>query len=112
MLHRKTSGWRYAADTTMLRTPLMKKAPKIHDAMSDSLSRPAAPTERMIATGPVHAKRNATTALPNWTPPRSRIHRRGPGTGNTGRSSVMFFVFATLESSGGASLPHRKVFHV
>jgi hypothetical protein len=42
----------------------MKKAPKIHEEMSDSLKWPAAPTDRMIATGPVHAKRNATTALP------------------------------------------------
>ena len=42
----------------------MKKAPKIHEAMSDSERCPAAPTESTIATGPVHAKRNATTALP------------------------------------------------
>ena len=48
----------------MLSRPLTKNAAKIHDAMSDSLSRPAAPTERTIATGPVHAKRNATIALP------------------------------------------------
>jgi len=48
----------------MLRSPLMKNAPKIHEAMSDSLRCPAAPTDRMIATGPVQAKRNATMALP------------------------------------------------
>ena len=63
MLQRKTSGWRYASEKPMLIRPLTKKAAKIHEAMSDSDRPPRVPTERMIATGPVVAKRNATTAL-------------------------------------------------
>jgi hypothetical protein len=47
----------------MLMRLFRKNPPKIQDAMSDSVSPPRAPTERMIATGPVQAKRNATTAL-------------------------------------------------
>ena len=42
---------------------LRKNPPKSHDEMSDSASPPAAPIERMIATGPVVEKRNATIAL-------------------------------------------------
>ena len=37
-------------------------AAKIHDAMSDSARPPRAPIERMIATGPLDANRNATNA--------------------------------------------------
>jgi hypothetical protein len=46
----------------MLISAFTTKAAKIHEAMSDSASPPRAPTERMIATGPVVAKRKATNA--------------------------------------------------
>ena len=41
-------------------TALRQNALKIQEAMSDSESPPRAPTERMMATGPVQAKRKAT----------------------------------------------------
>jgi len=64
MLQRKTSGCRYASDSVMLITPFRKNAANTHEARSVSLNPPRAPTERMIATGPLMAKRNATNALP------------------------------------------------
>jgi hypothetical protein len=42
---------------------LIKNDPKIHDAISDSLKPPRAPTARMIATGPEAAKIKPITAL-------------------------------------------------
>ena len=47
----------------MLMRLFRKKPPNTQEARSDSVSPPRAPMERMIATGPVQAKRNATTAL-------------------------------------------------
>ena len=71
---------------------LLKKAAKIHEAMTSSPRRPRAPTERMIATGPVQAKRNATTAFDAYRAPESANTCRGRGTGVTAGSSGIFVV--------------------
>ena len=47
----------------MLISPLTKNEPNSHDDRSDSLRPPCAPTARMIATGPLAAKMNATSPL-------------------------------------------------
>src|SRR2546425_8726485 len=103
-------------EKTMLMKLLTKKPPKIHDAMSASESPPAALTERMIATGPVHEKRNATTAAAAYAPPKSASTRRGPGTGSSGRSSgISSRIFQTargLKSADGAPGSHPKVFQL
>src|SRR5438105_1251787 len=90
----------------MLMKLFRKKPPKIHEAISDSLSPPAAPTERTIATGPVQEKRKATTALAAYTPPKSATTCRARGTGITARSSGMLFVLWRLKSGDGAR-PHH-----
>ena len=71
----------------MLINPLREKAANSQEAMSDSDRPPRAPTARMIATGPLAANRNATSALAAYVPPKSASARRGPGNGRTGFSS-------------------------
>ena len=71
----------------MLINPLIKKAAKIQEAMSDSDIPPRAPTARMMATGPLAANRNATRALAAYVAPKSAKTRSGPGNGKAGFSS-------------------------
>jgi hypothetical protein len=49
------SGCRYSQQNRIVIRPLMKKPPKIHDAISFSESPPFEPTARMIATGALTA---------------------------------------------------------
>jgi hypothetical protein len=48
----------------MLIRPFRKNDPKIQEAMSASVSPPWVPMASTIATGPVAAKMNPTSALP------------------------------------------------
>src|SRR3954469_7863844 len=66
-----------------------QNALKIHEAMSDSERPPRAPTARMIATGPVQAKRKATNAVAAYEVPKSSSTCRRAMTGRSGRSSSM-----------------------
>src|SRR5258706_1405387 len=93
-------------------TLFRQNAAAIHDAMADSESPPCAPMARMIATGPVQEKRNATTAVAAYCAPKSAAICRGAGTGNSGRSSSMLLVLAPLESVHGAPRSHPKIFFV
>src|SRR5207249_6376140 len=79
MVQKKTSGCRYSQQKAMLISPFTKKAPNIHDDMSDGASPPRVPTARMIATGPEAAKMNATRPFTKYTPPKSARTPRKAG---------------------------------
>src|SRR6185295_3870473 len=89
MLHRKTSGCRYASVKAIEITLFRQNAAKIQEAMSDSARPPRAPTARMIATGPLAANRNATIAATAYGAPAAARMLRGPGGGETILSSGM-----------------------
>ena len=68
MVHRNTSGCRYRMHRIAETMPFTVKAPNIHDATSESVSRPCCWIVRTIATGPVIANRNAMMALTTVSP--------------------------------------------
>lgn len=63
----------------MLISPFSANAPKSHELRSTGERLPRAPMARTIATGPVAAKMNATSALTACRPLRSASTRRREG---------------------------------
>ena len=65
----------------MVRSPLIAKPPKIHEAICDSVSPPLSPTPIIIATGAEAANKKAMRALLKCIMDVSRAAVGGPGMG-------------------------------
>ena len=73
----------------MLTRPLMASEPNTQEASSASVRPPLRPVARMMARGPLAAKKKPARPLPMWAMPRSRQKPRGPeGASGSGAEGV------------------------
>ena len=85
--------------------PLMKKTPKIHEAISASARPPFEPTVRMMATGAVAANSQPMNPFEAYSRPKSDSILRGAGGPSVGRSmcASIFGYLAAISCSSAIS---------
>src|SRR5690242_14202072 len=90
----------------MVMRPLMKKTPKIQEAISPSESPPLVPTARMIATGAVTAKSQPMKPLDAYNTPKSEKTFPAAGALSVGRS---MWVNMEGQGTGGRNPDHKLI---